>query len=142
MKYSLRSSIISRLECIVAIGLLTRAYSTALFACCCCFCEDGVVECSALVLKLSIQDDRVHVPYTHYCNLNQYISCVLALIVDKQLPYNTQALDSALKTRNPLVVVTVLDELNRRSGLTQALTGRGTSILTVTCYLHYSSSIY
>ena len=37
-----------------------------------------------------------------------------------------QALDSALKTRNPLIVVTVLEELNRRSGLSQALSGRGT----------------
>mmetsp|Transcript_26676 Transcript_26676/g.39635 ORF Transcript_26676/g.39635 Transcript_26676/m.39635 type:complete len:514 (+) Transcript_26676:122-1663(+) len=35
-----------------------------------------------------------------------------------------QALDSALKTRNPLVVVTVLEELCRRSGLTVALSGR------------------
>ena len=34
------------------------------------------------------------------------------------------ALDSALKTRNPLVVVTVLEELNRRSGLGIALSGR------------------
>lgn len=35
-----------------------------------------------------------------------------------------QALDTALKTRNPLVVVTVLEELCRRSGLTVALSGR------------------
>ena len=35
-----------------------------------------------------------------------------------------QALDTALKTRNPLVVVTVLEELCRRSGLTIALSGR------------------
>lgn len=34
------------------------------------------------------------------------------------------ALDTALKSRNPLVVVTVLEELCRRSGLTIALTGR------------------
>lgn len=36
-----------------------------------------------------------------------------------------QALDSALKTRNPLTVVTVLEELNRRGGLSLALAGRG-----------------
>lgn len=35
-----------------------------------------------------------------------------------------QALDAALKTRNPTVVVTVLEELCRRSGLTIALSGR------------------
>ena len=35
-----------------------------------------------------------------------------------------QALDSALKTRNPLIVVTVLEELSRRNGLTIALSGR------------------
>jgi U3 small nucleolar RNA-associated protein 15 len=35
-----------------------------------------------------------------------------------------QALDAALKTRNPLVVVAVLEELSRRSGLTIALSGR------------------
>lgn len=34
------------------------------------------------------------------------------------------ALDSAMKTRNPLIVVTVLEELCRRSGLTIALSGR------------------
>lgn len=35
-----------------------------------------------------------------------------------------QALDSALRTRNPVVVMTVLEELCRRSGLTIALSGR------------------
>lgn len=40
-----------------------------------------------------------------------------------------QALDAALKSRNPLVVVTILEELNRRSGLTIALTGRDESTL-------------
>lgn len=35
-----------------------------------------------------------------------------------------QALDAGLKTRNPLVIVTVLDELSRRNGLTIALSGR------------------
>lgn len=35
-----------------------------------------------------------------------------------------QALDSALRTRNPVVVITVLEELCRRSGLTIALSGR------------------
>ena len=41
------------------------------------------------------------------------------------LKFNYQmALDAALKTRNPLVVVTVLEELGRRNGLTIALTGR------------------
>lgn len=40
-----------------------------------------------------------------------------------------QALDTALKTRNPLVVVTVLEELCRRSGLTVALSGRDESTL-------------
>lgn len=34
------------------------------------------------------------------------------------------ALDAALRTRNPLVVVTVLEELCRRSGLVEALSGR------------------
>lgn len=34
------------------------------------------------------------------------------------------ALDHALKTRNPLVIVTVLEELSRRNGLTIALSGR------------------
>jgi U3 small nucleolar RNA-associated protein 15 len=40
-----------------------------------------------------------------------------------------QALDSALKTRNPLVVVTVLEELSRRSGLAIALAGRDEATL-------------
>jgi U3 small nucleolar RNA-associated protein 15 len=40
-----------------------------------------------------------------------------------------QALDTALKTRNPLIVVTVLEELCRRSGLTVALSGRDESTL-------------
>jgi U3 small nucleolar RNA-associated protein 15 len=40
-----------------------------------------------------------------------------------------QALDTALKTRNPLVVVTVLEELCRRSGLTIALSGRDEATL-------------
>jgi U3 small nucleolar RNA-associated protein 15 len=40
-----------------------------------------------------------------------------------------QALDSALRTRNPLVVVTVLEELNRRSGLGIALSGRDEATL-------------
>jgi U3 small nucleolar RNA-associated protein 15 len=40
-----------------------------------------------------------------------------------------QALDSALKTRSPLVVVTVLEELNRRSGLGIALAGRDETTL-------------
>jgi U3 small nucleolar RNA-associated protein 15 len=40
-----------------------------------------------------------------------------------------QALDTALKTRNPLIVVTVLEELCRRSGLTIALSGRDESTL-------------
>lgn len=35
-----------------------------------------------------------------------------------------KALDAALKTRNPLVVITVFEELCRRSGLTIALSGR------------------
>jgi U3 small nucleolar RNA-associated protein 15 len=35
-----------------------------------------------------------------------------------------KALDSALKTKNPLIVITVLEELSRRSGLTIALSGR------------------
>lgn len=35
-----------------------------------------------------------------------------------------KALDAALKTRNPVVVVTVLEELSRRSGLAIALSGR------------------
>jgi U3 small nucleolar RNA-associated protein 15 len=35
-----------------------------------------------------------------------------------------QALDAALRTHNPLVVVTVLEELSRRSGLGLALSGR------------------
>ena len=35
-----------------------------------------------------------------------------------------QALDAALKTKNPLVVITVLEELCFRSGLTIALSGR------------------
>jgi U3 small nucleolar RNA-associated protein 15 len=35
-----------------------------------------------------------------------------------------QALDGALKTRNPLVVVTVLEELSRRNGLEISLSGR------------------
>ena len=47
-------------------------------------------------------------------------------------PYDTQlkrfqyqqALDSALRTRNPVVVITILEELCRRSGLTIALSGR------------------
>jgi len=34
-----------------------------------------------------------------------------------------QALDAALITRNPVIVVTVLEELSRRSGLTIALSG-------------------
>jgi U3 small nucleolar RNA-associated protein 15 len=34
------------------------------------------------------------------------------------------ALDTALKSRNPVVVITVLEELSRRSGLTVALSGR------------------
>ena len=40
-----------------------------------------------------------------------------------------QALDTALKSRNPSVVVTVLEELCRRSGLTIALSGRDESTL-------------
>jgi len=40
-----------------------------------------------------------------------------------------QALDASLKTRNPLVVVTVLEELSRRSGLSIALSGRDESTL-------------
>jgi U3 small nucleolar RNA-associated protein 15 len=40
-----------------------------------------------------------------------------------------QALDSALKTRNPLVVVTVLEELSRRNGLAIALAGRDEATL-------------
>lgn len=39
------------------------------------------------------------------------------------------ALDSALKTRNPLIIVTVLEELSRRSGLSIALSGRDESSL-------------
>jgi U3 small nucleolar RNA-associated protein 15 len=39
------------------------------------------------------------------------------------------ALDSALKTRNPLIIVTVLEELSRRSGLAIALSGRDESSL-------------
>jgi U3 small nucleolar RNA-associated protein 15 len=39
------------------------------------------------------------------------------------------ALDAALKTRNPLIIVTVLEELSRRSGLTIALNGRDESSL-------------
>lgn len=35
-----------------------------------------------------------------------------------------KALDAALKTRNPLVIVTVLEELSRRNGLVAALSGR------------------
>ncbi len=35
-----------------------------------------------------------------------------------------QALDAALKTKNPLVVITVLEELCFRSGLTIAISGR------------------
>jgi U3 small nucleolar RNA-associated protein 15 len=35
-----------------------------------------------------------------------------------------QALDAALKTRNPLIVYTVVEELTRRSGLVEALSGR------------------
>jgi len=35
-----------------------------------------------------------------------------------------KALDAALKTRNPLVIVTVLEELSRRNGLVTALSGR------------------
>jgi len=35
-----------------------------------------------------------------------------------------KALDAALKTRNPLVIVTVLEELSRRNGLVSALSGR------------------
>jgi UTP15 C terminal len=49
----------------------------------------------------------------------------------KLAPYEThlqkfnyqQALDAALNTRNPVIVVTVLEELSRRSGLTIALSG-------------------
>lgn len=52
-------------------------------------------------------------------------------------PYDTQlkkfqyqqALDSALHTRNPLVVMTVLEELSHRSGLTIALSGRDETTL-------------
>lgn len=40
-----------------------------------------------------------------------------------------QALDSALCTRNPVVVVTVMEELCRRNGLTIALSGRDESTL-------------
>ncbi len=40
-----------------------------------------------------------------------------------------KALDAALKTHNPLVVITVLEELCRRSGLTIALSGRDESAL-------------
>lgn len=40
-----------------------------------------------------------------------------------------KALDAALKTHNPLVVVTVLEELCRRSGLTIALSGRDETTL-------------
>lgn len=40
-----------------------------------------------------------------------------------------QALDAGLKTRNPLVIVTVLEELSRRNGLTIALSGRDESSL-------------
>jgi U3 small nucleolar RNA-associated protein 15 len=39
------------------------------------------------------------------------------------------ALDAALKTRNPLIIVTVLEELSRRSGLSIALSGRDESSL-------------
>ena len=50
----------------------------------------------------------------------------------KLRPYETHlrkfnyqlALDSALKTRNPLIVITVLQELCRRKGLTTAISGR------------------
>lgn len=37
---------------------------------------------------------------------------------------NNRSLDAALKTRNPLVVITVLEELCRRNGLAIALSGR------------------
>jgi U3 small nucleolar RNA-associated protein 15 len=44
--------------------------------------------------------------------------------------FNYQAaLDSALKTRNPLIIVTVFEELSRRSGLNIALSGRDESSL-------------
>jgi len=44
--------------------------------------------------------------------------------------FNYQAaLDSALKTRNPLIIVTVFEELSRRSGLSIALSGRDESSL-------------
>lgn len=39
------------------------------------------------------------------------------------------ALDAGLKTRNPLVIVTVLEELSRRNGLVLALSGRDESTL-------------
>ena len=50
---------------------------------------------------------------------------------EKQLKkFNYQkALDSALRTHNPLVVVTVLEELLRRSGLTIALSDRDETTL-------------
>lgn len=40
-----------------------------------------------------------------------------------------QALDAALKTKNPLVVITVLEELCFRSGITIALSGRDEAAL-------------
>jgi U3 small nucleolar RNA-associated protein 15 len=44
--------------------------------------------------------------------------------------FNYQAaLDSALKTRNPLIIVTVFEELSRRRGLSIALSGRDESSL-------------
>lgn len=44
--------------------------------------------------------------------------------------FNYQAaLDSALKTRNPLIVITVIEELSRRSGLGIALAGRDENTL-------------
>jgi U3 small nucleolar RNA-associated protein 15 len=44
--------------------------------------------------------------------------------------FNYQAaLDAALKTRNPLVVITVIEELSRRSGLGIALAGRDENTL-------------
>eukprot|EP00981_Chlorochromonas_danica_P016199 scaffold16024_cov258-Ochromonas_danica.AAC.9 len=55
----------------------------------------------------------------------------------KLQPYEThlkkfnyqKALDAALKAKNPVIVITVLEELSRRDGLTIALTGRDETTL-------------
>lgn len=67
--------------------------------------------------RAPVKADDGAVEHERAARLQPYEKCL------KKFSYQ-KALNSALKTKNPLVVITVLEELSRRSGLTIALSGR------------------